>query len=120
MKRRAIWPFVLAGLALAVVLMLAAESYRVHLAPEQPLLAVVFDHADHQATACALCHHNFVDNTGGGTCYNCHKYAADITADMETMFHNFCFGCHVNTRLEGEESGPMRECGGCHTPAANR
>jgi hypothetical protein len=33
---------------------------------------------------------------------------------MEKMFHDFCFGCHVSTRMEGEESGPMRECQGCH------
>jgi hypothetical protein len=33
---------------------------------------------------------------------------------MEKMFHGFCFGCHVKTRTEGEDSGPMRECSGCH------
>jgi hypothetical protein len=30
------------------------------------------------------------------------------------MFHDFCFSCHVTKRLEGEDSGPMRECGACH------
>lgn len=78
------------------------------------LLAVAFDHADHRETPCADCHHNFVDGSGGGTCYNCHKYHPEIAAEMETMFHDFCFGCHVSRRQEGEDSGPMRECRGCH------
>jgi hypothetical protein len=82
--------------------------------PDRPLLAVSFDHADHRETACADCHHNFVDDTGGGTCYDCHKYEPEIAAHIEDMFHEFCFSCHVQTRVEGEDSGPMRECGGCH------
>ncbi len=81
---------------------------------DRPLLPVTFDHADHRETACADCHHNFVDDTGGGTCYNCHKYEPEIAAHIEDMFHEFCFTCHVQMRVEGEESGPMRECGGCH------
>ena len=114
MNRPAIWPFVLAGLVLATLLLLAAESYRAHLAPGQPMLPVVFDHGDHSATPCAECHHNFVDDTGGGTCYYCHKQSPEIAGQTEKMFHEFCFGCHVSTVMKGDDAGPMRECGGCH------
>lgn len=114
MNRPPVWPFVLAGLLAAVLLLYLAESYRAHTAPDQPLLPVIFEHGDHSETPCADCHHNFIDDSGGGTCYNCHKFDPDIAEEVETMFHDFCFGCHVSTRAEGEESGPMRECGGCH------
>jgi len=114
MNRRAIWPFAVGGVCLAMVLLFLAEAYRDKNAAQQELIPVQFDHADHGTTQCIDCHHNFVDDTGGGTCYNCHKYEEDIAADMEKMFHNFCFDCHVQTRMEGEESGPMRECKGCH------
>ncbi len=114
MNRRAVWPFVVGGVCLAVALLFFAEAYRDKSAAQQALIPVLFDHADHSTSQCIECHHNFVDDTGGGTCYNCHKYTEDIAADMEKMFHDFCFGCHVQTRLEGEESGPMRECKGCH------
>ena len=114
MNRRAIWPFALGGVCLATLLLLLAEAYRRQHAADQPMLPVVFDHADHSTSQCIECHHNFVDDTGGGTCYVCHKHSPEIAAQMEKMFHDFCFGCHVSTRMEGEESGPMRECQGCH------
>jgi hypothetical protein len=114
MTRRAVWPFAVGGVCLAAALLLLAEGYRYQNAAEKALIPVAFDHADHSTAQCVECHHNFVDDTGGGTCYNCHKYAEDIAADMEKMFHDFCFGCHVKTRMEGEASGPMRECMGCH------
>ncbi len=114
MKRRATWPFVLAGLTLAALLLFAVQEYRQQQAPDQSLLPVAFEHLDHNATACAECHHNFVDHTGGGTCYTCHKYVPEIAPGIENMFHQFCFSCHVEKRTEGEASGPMRECQGCH------
>ncbi len=116
MSRRAPWPFVLAGCALALALLLGVEHYRSGHASLEPLLPVNFEHADHTDTACAQCHHNFLDDTGGGTCYNCHKYAEDIAADMQSLFHDFCFGCHVQKRIAGDDAGPMRACGGCHPP----
>jgi Class III cytochrome C family len=116
MKKPGAWTWVLAGLVLAGLLLLVAESYRSHYSVEQPALPVVFEHQDHIDTACAECHHNFVDDTGGGVCYHCHKFSPDIASENEKMFHDFCFGCHVDKRWEGEESGPMRECAGCHTP----
>ena len=110
------WPFVVGGLLLAALLITMAESYRIRESVQRPLLPVAFEHADHSDTACADCHHNFVDDTGGGTCYNCHKYAEDIAADMQSLFHDFCFGCHVQKRIAGDDAGPMRACGGCHPP----
>ncbi len=104
----------LAGLIVAVLLLVAAEQYRMATVPSKPLLPVSFEHLDHKKTQCADCHHNFIDDTGGGTCYNCHKYEPEIAPDIEKMFHDFCFDCHVTTRREGEDSGPMRECAGCH------
>ena len=114
MKRLGTWPFALGGLALAFVLLISAEAYRIRYAPEEPLLPVIFEHGDHTETECVECHHNFIDNTGGGTCYNCHKYSPEIAGEIEKMFHDFCFDCHVTQRLTGEDSGPMRECAGCH------
>ncbi|MBE9539027.1 MAG: hypothetical protein IMF06_08090 [Proteobacteria bacterium] len=114
MKRPALWLIVLAGLALVVLLLWLAEAYRSSHVKEQFFLSVSFEHSNHTKTPCAQCHHNFTDQTGGGTCYNCHKYSPDVMGDMEKTFHDFCFGCHVTKRLEGEDSGPMRECSGCH------
>jgi hypothetical protein len=33
---------------------------------------------------------------------------------MEAMFHDFCRGCHVRTRMEGADAGPLRQCSLCH------
>ena len=115
MRSRASWPFAVAGLALAALSLLAAEQFRSRKAPANQMIAVTFEHADHKGTGCVECHHNYVDQSGGGSCYNCHKNTADIAGDIEKMFHDFCFDCHVSTRMDEEESGPMRECSGCHS-----
>jgi hypothetical protein len=100
--------------ALLAVVMLAALVYRNRLLAERPLLPVAFVHGDHRQVACADCHHNFIDGSGGGACYNCHKMDPLISDDMEWMFHRFCRECHVRQRIAGEESGPLRECSLCH------
>jgi hypothetical protein len=79
-----------------------------------PQLSVAFEHADHNEQSCTLCHHNFIDDTGQGACYNCHKQTAELAPAIEATFHDFCRGCHVQTRLEGEKSGPLRQCSLCH------
>ena len=114
MRKTRTWLRVLGGLALAFSLVMIAEQFRESQAPERALLPVAFEHLDHKKTPCAQCHHNFVDNTGGGSCYSCHKFTPEIAPAIEKMFHDFCFGCHVDKREAGEESGPMRECQGCH------
>jgi hypothetical protein len=111
-KRRAGW---LACVALALGIgILELESWRRQEIPQQALLPVSFAHEDHRDVQCIDCHHNFVDGSGGGTCYACHKLDESIGHDIEVMFHEFCEGCHVEKRMEGEKSGPMRECSGCH------
>ena len=107
-------PYVIIGFAVAAALLLAAELYRAREAPARPMLPVSFDHADHRETPCADCHHNFTDGSGGGTCYLCHKYSPEIAADMEKMFHDYCFSCHAEMAMRGEDTGPPRQCAVCH------
>lgn len=89
-------------------------TWRLEAIVQHPQLPVAFEHADHRKVPCADCHHNFIDETGGGACYNCHKLTPEIAADMEAMFHDFCRDCHVRTRTAGEDSGPLRQCSLCH------
>ena len=113
-KTRSGVPYVVAGIATAILLLLAVEQYRSRAAPGQPMLPVLFEHGDHSETGCADCHHNFTDGTGGGPCYLCHKQTPEIAPAMEKMFHDFCFDCHATTLAEGEQAGPARQCSGCH------
>lgn len=111
-RRQAGW---LASLAMALgVGILELETWRRQAIPQQPLLPVSFAHEDHRDVQCIDCHHNFVDGSGGGTCYACHKHDETVAHEIEAMFHELCEGCHVEKRLAGEKSGPMRECSGCH------
>ena len=81
-----------------------------------PLLPVDFIHADHIDAGCIECHHNFNDDTGQGTCFNCHKTDPEVAADIQSMFHDFCRGCHLEKAVAGEDGGPVRVCGQCHRP----
>ena len=109
-----------AALKVCSVLMLAAAigwvlfSGQKAAVKSRPLLSVRFDHADHTATSCVACHHNFADSTGPGSCYSCHKYTDDIALEIESMFHNFCRDCHVERKSYGEDAGPLRQCSHCH------
>ncbi len=120
MKIPASLPFVLAGVAVAALLLLGAEQYRSRAAPARPMLPVLFEHADHKDTPCADCHHNFTDGTGSGPCYLCHRTEPEIAPAMEKMFHDFCFDCHAATVADGEKAGPPRQCSGCHGELALR
>ena len=80
------------------------------------MLAVTFAHADHIEQACIDCHHNFVDDTGMGMCFDCHKSHADVSAQIEEHFHSLCRGCHIEHALAGEEHGSTRACLACHQP----
>ena len=102
-------------LLVLLALLIAGLAWRESAIPLRPQLPVAFEHADHASEQCADCHHNFIDDTGGGACYNCHKMSADINAQMEAMFHDFCRDCHIQKRHQGEDSGPVRECSLCHT-----
>tara|TARA_R110002110_G_C13470525_1_gene721015 strand:+ start:133809 stop:134186 length:378 start_codon:yes stop_codon:yes gene_type:complete len=96
--------------------LLALHQWRVTALPQQALLPTKFEHFDHVATQCVECHHNWVDETGSGPCYNCHKTDPQVNIEMEPMFHDFCWGCHIEKRLDPqeEEAGPVRECSLCH------
>ncbi len=90
-------------------------DYRNEKIATRPLLPVNFQHLDHREVQCAECHHNFIDDTGGGSCYLCHKTDPELTHSIEEMFHTFCRNCHLQARLETGKSGPIRQCGNCHT-----
>ena len=79
-------------------------------------LPVNFAHKDHQKQNCVACHHNFVDATGGGLCFDCHERSTDVAHLMETQFHDLCRNCHMEKAAMGEEHGPTRECRDCHVP----
>jgi hypothetical protein len=85
-------------------------------------LHAFFPHEQHRSVDCVACHHNFIDKTGTGNCYDCHRSARpDLHQASEATFHEFCRGCHVKLALErSEKHGPVRECSGCHKeqPAA--
>ncbi|GAA6151080.1 cytochrome c3 family protein [Pseudoteredinibacter isoporae] len=84
---------------------------------EAPLLDVYFVHKDHHQVGCAQCHHNYVDGTGRQFgCYQCHKEDESVNLLVEEQFHGLCRECHRERKAAGEESGPIRQCGGCHKP----
>lgn len=114
MTRFSRYLFALAALLLMLAVAYAAADWRWQAIEQRPQLPVAFEHLDHSGVACADCHHNFIDDSGGGACYNCHKMSPEIRARIEPMFHDFCRGCHLTTRMDDQESGPIRECSLCH------
>ena len=122
------------GLTLIVVLLLnwgaphrKATDHPNHVShPNGTMLSVTFAHADHVNQQCIECHHNFIDDTGTGLCFDCHKSDPEVAELIETQFHTLCRDCHVsearNTsdeRLTPAGHGPLRACASCHT-ADNR
>lgn len=79
-----------------------------------PILPMSFAHADHITENCILCHHNYVDDTGGGLCMNCHVTDASVWPLLEEQFHGLCRGCHEDKAALGEAGGPPRRCIDCH------
>lgn len=109
------------------VTLLAVAGYQLHhyravAIAAHPMLPVNFEHRDHSEVSCTQCHHDFIDDSGSGTCYACHKFRSDLAPRMEEMFHQLCRDCHLDTRVKGEDSGPLRSCARCHDPlsALNR
>lgn len=82
--------------------------------PEGTMLAVNFAHADHIEQSCVVCHHNYVDTTGQGMCFDCHITDPQVSALIETQFHELCRTCHVDKQNQGEDHGPTRQCIDCH------
>jgi hypothetical protein len=80
------------------------------------LIHVNFPHEHHRTVNCVVCHHNFVDKTGLGSCIDCHRSSRpDLPHPAEVTFHVFCRDCHRELALQEQpKHGPVRECSGCH------
>jgi c(7)-type cytochrome triheme protein len=88
--------------------------------------AVTFSHDLHMGLyECLDCHHDYQNGANAldedtleeGNpdirCAACHNDQADL--DRQTAYHRQCMGCHIDTRKDGEASGPEM-CGACHLP----
>jgi len=82
--------------------------------PAGDMLVVSFAHADHLEQNCVDCHHNFVDDSGTGMCFDCHKTQAEVAPHIEEQFHDLCRGCHIEKQAAGADHGPTRQCISCH------
>lgn len=103
------------GLALLLIALgTAFSAWQKAARSAAPLLPVTFAHNRHTGIRCVTCHHNYVDHTGLGLCFDCHKNDPSVADKMESQFHELCWGCHVERQLEGEPHGPTRACNGCH------
>lgn len=79
------------------------------------LLPINFPHENHRSVGCVLCHHNFTDRTGAGSCLDCHRSArTDLPASAEATFHTFCRNCHTQLAATTDKHGPTRACSECH------
>jgi predicted CXXCH cytochrome family protein len=104
-----LWPTPIGGLLL---LRTAAAPAPLH---------AYFPHENHRTVSCIACHHNFVDKTGFGSCFDCHRSTrADLPQALEATFHRFCRDCHSALAREENKHGPVRVCSGCHVEATAR
>jgi hypothetical protein len=105
-------------IALAALVLMPTPLGGVRLLQPATMPAVLhayFPHEKHRTVACVACHHNFVDKTGSGGCYACHRDPRpDLPQAAEATFHEFCRDCHRDRAVQGTKHGPVRECSGCH------
>lgn len=80
----------------------------------KPILPMSFAHLDHKSENCVLCHHNYIDDTGGDLCMNCHMTNQEVWPLLEYQFHTLCRDCHAEKAAQGIDGGPPRECMACH------
>jgi len=119
-KQRSRLLTVLPNLTAALVLFLlplpTATPRLLDPAATPPLLPVNFPHERHTTVGCVLCHHNFIDKTGTGSCLDCHRSTTrmDLTASAEATFHTFCRNCHTRLAATTDKHGPTRACASCH------
>lgn len=78
------------------------------------ILPMNFAHLDHVLVNCVDCHHNYIDDTGGGLCMTCHVTDQQVWPLFEKQFHELCRGCHEDRAALGEVGGPPRQCAACH------
>lgn len=109
---------VAASAATGVLLSARATVYlREPVIARNAALKVDFPHDKHRQVDCVECHHNFIDNTGTGGCYACHRSGrADLRLGAEARFHDFCLGCHRDPRPALTRHGPVTGCSTCHVP----
>jgi predicted CXXCH cytochrome family protein len=94
-----------------------SPALREPLLPRGDRLVLDFPHDKHRAVNCALCHHNFADQSGDDACISCHRSGrADIRVGVEARFHDFCLGCHRDPPAYLTGHGPVTGCGTCHAP----
>ena len=78
-------------------------------------LVLAFPHDRHRPVNCIVCHHNFIDRSGGDSCINCHRSGrATIRVGAEARFHEFCLGCHRDPPAYLRGHGPVTGCSTCH------
>jgi hypothetical protein len=109
----------LAAVCLALLLALpwrgVSAALRESPLPRRQALVVTFPHEKHTSVACVTCHHEFLDRSGSGTCYNCHRSdRADLPRGAEALFHGFCLGCHRDPPAADRRHGPVTGCVTCH------
>ena len=120
-KSRSRLPTTLSNVAAASIVLCwlplpTATSQLFKPATTPPLLPVSFPHERHTNVGCVICHHNFTDKTGAGSCLDCHRSTtrSDLTASAEATFHVFCRNCHTQLAAATDKHGPARACATCH------
>jgi predicted CXXCH cytochrome family protein len=80
-------------------------------------LVLGFPHDKHRQVNCIVCHHNFADRSGEGSCISCHRSEhSGVRVGAEARFHDFCLGCHRDPAAYLTGHGPVTGCDTCHTP----
>jgi len=81
------------------------------------------EHAQNYGLSCWDCHHDYKDGENvwvpwGTTqkCSECHdpQIKKDNIPRLQKAFHLNCRNCHKELQKKGENTGPYRECSGCH------
>ena len=116
---------VLAVVLAALVALIPLTGASTRIALREPLLArtqrlvLDFPHEKHRAVRCALCHHDYLDRSGEGSCVSCHRSGrADLRVGVEARFHDFCLGCHRDPPAGLVGHGPVSGCDTCHRAAS--
>jgi predicted CXXCH cytochrome family protein len=115
---RLVLAIVLGSLVALLPLLRAATT----LALREPLLhrserlVLDFPHDKHRAVSCAVCHHDYLDRSGEGSCVSCHRGdSSAIRVGAEARFHDFCLGCHRDPPAYLSGHGPITGCDTCHS-----
>lgn len=118
-SRKILLVAIAASIAMMALLKAGATVYlREPFVSRTTQLKVDFPHDRHRQLDCVACHHNFIDQTGSGSCYACHRSArADLRFGAEARFHDFCLGCHRDPPRHFEHHGPVSGCETCHPRA---